>query len=87
MSIYTYKDAKKYLDEALEARSAVLKSQRYKIANREQQRAMLSEVGADIKKWENELKEIIASNPDLNPNKNTQKTRRGPTVSTIGYRR
>ena len=87
MSIYSYNDAKKYLDEALEARSATLKSQEYKIANRSQRRAMLSEIKADIEKWENELKEIFTSNPDLNPNKDTQKTRKGPGVSTIGYRR
>ena len=84
MSIYSYEDAKKYLDEALEARSATLKSQRYKIANREQQRAELQQLNKDIEKWEGELKSIYSSNPELNPNK-TQKTRRGPTVSTLGY--
>jgi len=85
MSIYSYDDAKKCLDEALEARSATLKSQRYKIANREQQRAMLSEIMADLAKWENEVKDILAANPELDPNKN-QKSRRGPTVRTMGYR-
>lgn len=84
MSIYTYDDARKYLDEALLARSATLKSQRYKIANREQQRAMLGEIKDDIEKWEKELKEIISANPSLNPNTN-QKNRRGPTVSVVGY--
>ena len=85
MSIYSYEDAKKYLDEALVARSATLKSQRYKISNREQQRAELEQLNRDIAKWEDELKSIYASNPELNPNK-TQKTRRGITVSTLGYR-
>jgi hypothetical protein len=85
LSIYSYADAKKYLDEALVARSATLKSQRYKISNREQQRAMLGEIKQDIEKWENELKNIISSNPSLNPNKN-QKTRRGPKISYVGYK-
>ena len=86
MSIYSVEDAKKYHKEALDARSATLKSQEYKIANRTQRRAMLSEVNADLEKWENELKAIYAANPELNPNKTTQRTRRGPTVSTVGYR-
>jgi len=85
MSIYSYDDAKKYLDEALKARSATLKSQRYKIANREQQRAMLSEIMADLAKWENEVKKILAANPELDLNKN-QKSHKGPTVRTMGYR-
>ena len=86
MSIYSVEDARKYLDEALVARSATLKSQRYKISNREQQRAELDQLNKDIIKWEDELKSIYATNPELNPNKTTQKTRRGPTVSTMGYR-
>jgi hypothetical protein len=86
MSIYSYADAKKYLDEALEARSATLKSQRYKVANREQQRVELQQLTADITKWEDELKEIYAANPKLNPNYKKIKTRRGPTVSILGCR-
>lgn len=86
MSIYTVEDAQKYHKEALDARSSVLKSQRYKIAGREQQRAMLSEVTADLEKWEAELKEIYAANSELNPNNTSLKIRRGPTVKTLGYR-
>ena len=86
MSIYSVEDAQKYLAEALKARSETLKSQEYKIANRSQRRALLAEINSDLKKWEDELKSIYATNPELNPNKTTQKTRRGPTVSTMGYR-
>jgi len=85
LSIYSIEDANKYLKEALEARSATLKSQSYKIKGREQQRAELDQLNQDITKWEDELKEIYAANPELDPNK-TQKIRRGPTVSTLGYR-
>ena len=86
MSIYSVEDAQKYLDEALKARSETLKSQEYKIANRSQRRALLAEINADLKKWEDELKSIYSANPELNPNKQNQKTRRGPTISTVGYR-
>jgi len=86
LSIYSVEDAQKYLAEALKARSETLKSQEYKIANRSQRRALLAEINSDLKKWEDELKSIYATNPELNPNKTTQKTRRGPTVSTMGYR-
>ena len=84
MSIYTHKEARTALDEALKARSAVLNSQEYKIANRTQRRALLAEVNADLTKWEKELESIYASNPELNPNK--LKTRKGPTITTLGYR-
>ena len=86
MSIYSVEDAQKYLAEALKARSETLKSQEYKIANRSQRRAELDQLNKDIAKWEDELKSIYAANPELNPNKQNQKTRRGPTVSTMGYR-
>jgi len=86
LSVYSYEDAKKYLDEALLARSATLKSQRYKVANREQQRVELQQLSDDITKWENELKEIFAANPELNPNHKKMKVRRGPTISRVGYR-
>jgi len=86
LSIYSVEDAQKYLDEALKARSETLKSQEYKIANRSQRRALLAEINADLKKWEDELKSIYSANPELNPNKQNQKTRRGPTISTVGYR-
>jgi len=86
LSIYSVEDVQKYLAEALTARSETLKSQEYKIANRSQRRALLAEINADLKKWEDELKSIYAANPELNPNKQNQKTRRGPTVSTMGYR-
>ena len=85
MSIYSYDDAKKYLDEALKARTRTLNSQEYKIANRSQRMADLDQLNKDVKKWEDEIKEILAANPHLNPNKN-QKRRRGPTIGTIGFR-
>lgn len=86
MSIYTLTDAQKYLDEALVTRSQTLKSQEYKLLNRSQRRVELEQLNADIVKWENEIKSIYVSNPQLNPN-TSQKTRRGPTVSRVGYRR
>ena len=86
MSIYLLEDAKKYLDEALLERSKTLKSQEYRLLNRSQRRVEFEQLTADITKWEDEIKSIYASNPELNPN-TTQKTRRGPTVSTVGYRR
>lgn len=54
MSIYTYAEAKGYLDEALKARSAVLTSQSYQKGDRSLQRAMLADINKDISKWEAE---------------------------------
>lgn len=52
MSIYSYDEAKKYLDEALAARSSVLTSQSYQKGDRSLQRALLNDVNKDIEKWE-----------------------------------
>jgi len=60
VSVYTQEEVKGYLKEALDARSKILQSQEYQINNRSNKRAMLSEVNIDIKKWENELKKILA---------------------------
>jgi hypothetical protein len=60
VSVYTQEEVKGYLKEALDARSKILQSQEYQINNRSNKRAMLSEVNIDIKKWEDELKKILA---------------------------
>jgi len=83
MSIYSLAQAQQYLDEALATRSKILKSQEYKLANRSQRRAELSQILEDIKKWEDEIKSIYALNPNLRTT--TQKVRRGPTVSIVGF--
>ncbi len=61
MSIYTYDEAKGYLDEGLKARSAVLVSQSYQKADRSLQRAMLSDINKDIAKWEKECNRLQTS--------------------------
>lgn len=58
MSIYTYSEAKAYLDEALKARSAVLTSQSYQKGDRSLQRAMLADINDDISKWEKECNRL-----------------------------
>ena len=52
MGIYTYEEAKSRLDEALDARSEVLKSQSYSASGRALQRAQLEDINKDISKWE-----------------------------------
>lgn len=63
MAIYTYDEAKTYLNEALAARSAVLTSQSYQKGDRSLQRAMLADVNKDIAKWEKECTRL-QNNPN-----------------------
>lgn len=83
--VYSYKYAKDKLDSFLEEQEKIMKSQEYRIANRTQKRALLSEVEAVIGKWEKIVEEHIRLDSSLSATPK-KKVRRGPTVRTLGYR-
>lgn len=83
--VYSYEFAKSKLFKYLQKQDEIMESQEYKIANRTQRRALLSEVEAVIGKWEKIIDDHIKLDPTLSVSK-TKKVRTGPTISTIGYR-
>lgn len=54
----TLERAQKALEQALEAREAILTGQRYKLGSRELERADLSTVEADIQYWQNWISKL-----------------------------
>jgi len=58
LAAWTLDEAKKYLKEALEARSRVLKSSEYAIGDKKTKRAELEQINTDITFWKKEVEKL-----------------------------
>lgn len=58
MSAWSLEEAKKYLKEALEARSRILRAQEYGIGDKRTKRAELEQINEDIKFWKKEVEKL-----------------------------
>jgi hypothetical protein len=58
LSAWSLEEAKKYLKEALEARSRILRAQEYGIGDKRTKRAELEQINEDIKFWKKEVERL-----------------------------
>ena len=61
LSAWTLEEAKRYLKEALDARSRILRAQEYGIGDRKTKRAELEQINEDIRFWRKEVERLERS--------------------------
>lgn len=78
IEIYSEEYVQKKIDKYGDLEDKITISQEYRVANRETKRAMLRDVEKSLWKWE---RIMMAHKRAKN-----KRLRRGPTISSIGYR-